>query len=304
MKMIVQSPAKINLFLDITGKRSDGYHIINTVMQSVSLYDDVIVTLENDSNEIRLSCSKDEIPCDSTNTAYKAAELFFEHTGIKRKGVSIRIKKRIPSQAGMGGGSTDAAAVLYALNELTDSRLTKEELAELGEKIGADVPFCVYGGTMSASGIGTILSPLPDMPDCFFVIVMPDFRISTKEAYESSDRLGYDTVKSIEPLTNAVCSGNASQTASLLYNKFEEVADIEEIGNIKSMMKESGALGALMTGSGSAVFGIFDEKEKAEECEDILKKQYDEVYIAEPVRSGPKQILPGGLIGSFLAEKY
>ena len=157
---------------------------------------------------------------------------------------------------------------------------------------------------MSASGIGTILSPLPDMPDCFFVIVMPDFRISTKEAYESSDRLGYDTVKSIEPLTNAVCSGNASQTASLLYNKFEEVADIEEIGNIKSMMKESGALGALMTGSGSAVFGIFDEKEKAEECEDILKKQYDEVYIAEPVRSGPKQILPGGLIGSFLAEKY
>ena len=300
MKMTVQSPAKINLFLDITGKRNDGYHIINTVMQSVSLYDDVTVTLENDSGDIRLSCSKDNIPCDSTNTAYKAAELFFEHTGISRKGVSIKIKKRIPSQAGMAGGSTDAAAVLYALNELTDSRLTKDELAEIGEKIGADVPFCVYGGTMSASGIGTILSPLPDMPDCYFVIVMPDFRISTKQAYESSDRLGYDTVKSMEPLVNAVCSGNAAQTAALLYNKFEEVADIEEIGHIKSAMLEAGGLGALMTGSGSAVFGVFDDREKAEECEDRLRKQYDEIFIAEPVRSGPRQLPTGGLIGSLL----
>lgn len=300
MRMTVQSPAKINLFLDITGKRNDGYHLINTVMQSVSLYDDINVSIDQDGNGISLSCSRDDIPCDSSNTAYKAAEKFFEHTDISVGGVNIKIKKRIPSGAGMAGGSTDAAAVLYCLNELTDAGLSKEELAGIGEEIGADVPFCVYGGTMSAGGIGTILSPLPDMPDCCIVIVMPRFRISTREAYEKSDTVGYDEPESMDIITGAVCGGNISGIAGALYNKFEEVADIGEIDEIKSLMKQSGALGALMTGSGSAVFGIFDDEDKADECRDRLGEKYDEVYIVHPTASGPSSVVHGGIIGSLL----
>ena len=267
MKMTVQSPAKINLFLDITGKRNDGYHLINTVMQSVSLSDDVTVALDQDGQGITLSCSRDDIPCDSSNTAYKAAEKFYEHTGLPMGGVNIKIKKRI---------------------------------AEIGEQVGADVPFCVYGGTMSAGGIGTILSPLPDMPSCEIVIVMPDFRISTKEAYERSDSIGYDEPKSMEPVSSAVCSGNVSGIAKALYNKFEEVADIREIDDIKSMMKQSGALGALMTGSGSAVFGIFDDEDKADECKSRLSEKYNEIFIVHPVPNGPSQIVHGRIIGSLL----
>lgn len=300
MKMTVQSPAKLNLFLEINGKRNDGYHLISTVMQSVTLYDDITVTVDKEGHGIELSCNKENIPCDSSNTAYKAAEVFFEHTGLPKAAVSIRIKKRIPSGAGMAGGSTDAAGVLYALNELYETDMTNEELAGLGERIGADVPFCVYGGTMSATGIGSILSPLPDMPDCHIVIVMPDFRISTAEAYNRSDSLGYDFTKSMENMTGAICSERLAQTAAALYNRFEDVAGIDEISEIKEMMLRSGALGALMTGSGSAVFGIFDDRDKASSCEDNLSRKYDEVFIVHPDRAGPQKVVPGGLIGSLL----
>ncbi len=300
MKMTVQSPAKINLFLDITGKRNDGYHLINTVMQSVSLFDDVTVTLDQDSSGISLSCSREDIPCDSSNTAFQAAEKFISKTGLPTAGINIRIKKRIPSGAGMAGGSTDAAAVLYCLNELTGTKLTKDELAEIGEQVGADVPFCVYGGTMSAGGIGTILSPLPDLPECSIVIVMPGFRISTKEAYEKSDIIGYDDPKSMDNMTNAICSGSIINTAKFLYNKFEEVAGIQEISDIKTLMTEYGSVGALMTGSGSAVYGIFDSEDKAEECKDRLKEQYDEVLLVRPVPSGPEPVIHVGIIGSIL----
>lgn len=301
MKITVQSPAKLNLFLDITGKRSDGYHLIDTIMQSVSLYDDITVTIDKDGSGISLSCSREDIPCDSSNTAYKAAEQFFAHTGLPMGGVHIKIKKRIPSGAGMAGGSTDAAGVLYCLNELTGADLSKDELAEIGERIGADVPFCVYGGTMSAGGIGTILSPLPDMPDAEIVIVMPSFRISTKEAYAKSDTLGYDEPKSMDAAASAVCSGHIGAIAGNLYNRFEEVADIAEIASIQSLMKDCGALGALMTGSGSAVYGLFDSKDRAEDCESKLREQnYHDIYIVHPVACGPVPMVHGGIIGSLL----
>ena len=200
----------------------------------------------------------------------------------------------------MAGGSTDAAAVLYALNELTGAQLSTDELAEIGEKIGADVPFCVYGGTMTASGIGTILSPITDMPECTIVIVMPEFRISTSEAYSESDKLGYENIKSMDYMTNSICGGNLRQISSGLYNRFEEVAGIKEIDDIKTAMKNCGALGALMTGSGSAVFGIFDDKDKAGDCEDKLQKQYDEVFVTHPVNTGPSRYVPGGIIGDLL----
>ena len=299
MRVTIAAPAKINLFLEITGRRNDGYHIIDTVMQTVSLFDDITVTYDEDGSGIKLSCTDDEIPCDSTNTAYKAAEAFFEATGAKTGGVTIKIKKRIPSGAGLAGGSADAAGVLVALNELTDSGLDTESLAEIGEKIGADVPFCICSSTMSASGIGTILSPLPDMPGCSIVIIKPDFKISTKQAYETSDKLGYDNIRTGDKMVNAVCNGSLREISCNLYNKFEDVADEAEIELIKNELMEAGAEGALMTGSGSAVFGIFEDEDCAEDCRNMMSKKYDCVYLVYPEASGPRQISSGGLFGAI-----
>ncbi len=292
-RITVAAPAKLNLFLDITGKRSDGYHLLNTVMQSVSLYDDVTVTLEDDSSEISISCSDPEIPCDKSNTAYIAAEKFFAYTGMKPTGVSVRIKKRIPSQAGMAGGSTDAAAVLYALNELCGTGLDREQLAEIAEQVGADVPFCIYGGTMSATGIGNIFSPLPDMPDCTIVAVRPGFRVSTRDAYERSDNMGYHLPKSSDGIIAAICSGSVKELAEKLYNRFEELTDEPELPEIKQKMMECGALGALMTGSGSVIFSIFDDEEKAQHCRDQLRAVSDSIYVFRPDPQGQRRIGSG-----------
>ncbi len=292
-RITVAAPAKLNIFLDITGKRNDGYHLLNTVMQSVSLYDDVTVTVDDDGDEISISCTDPEIPCDKTNTAYIAAEKFFEYTGIKQTGVSVKIKKRIPSQAGMAGGSTDAAAVLFALNELLDAGLDREQLAEIAEQVGADVPFCIYGGTMSATGIGNIFSPLPDMPDCTIVAVRPGFRVSTREAYERSDAMGYQIPKSSDGIIAAICSGSIKELAGKMYNRFEELTDEPELPAIKQKMKECGALGELMTGSGSVIFSIFDDEDKAQHCRDELHDISDSVYVFRPDPQGQRQISTG-----------
>lgn len=284
MRVTIDAPAKINLFLNIMGRRSDGYHIVTMVMQSVSLFDEITVA-DDDSAEISVSCSDDSVPCDETNTAYMAAKAFLEKNGLINKGVNIKIKKNIPSQSGLAGGSADAAAVLHALNKIFDTKLTDDELADIGELVGADVPFCVYGGTMTADGIGTILTPLPDMPKCSILIVKPKISVSTKEAYEKSDLLGYDNLRSKEHMTEAICGANLRDISKQLYNKFEEVMDISEVKAIKQIMIENGALGSAMSGSGSAVFGIFDKKSVCDDCADILKAHYDEVFVAEPVCS-------------------
>ena len=180
MKVNVDAPAKINLFLDIRGKRSDGYHIVSMVMQSISLCDEITVS-RTDDGDIKIVCSDENIPLDETNTVYKAVELFFKETEKRKiRALRLRLRKNIPTEAGLGGGSTDAAAVLHALNKLYDTELSRKELAEIGAEIGADVPFCVYGGTMSASGIGTILSPLPDLPECYLVIVKPNIEFALR----------------------------------------------------------------------------------------------------------------------------
>lgn len=282
MKVSVDAPAKVNLFLDIRGKRSDGYHIISTVMQSVSLYDEITVS-ETGDGEIRIICSDYEIPLDESNTAYRAARLFFEETERENRGIEIKLKKNIPSRAGLGGGSTDAAAVLHALNKIYETELSRKELAEIGAGVGADVPFCVYGGTMSASGIGTILSPLPDLAECYFVIVKPDFGISTEEAYEKSDSPEFSAIKGMDKITEAICEANIKSVSKSLYNKFELVSELEEIEAIKQKMLDCGALGAAMTGSGSAVFGIFDNDDERDDCAKELDDEYELVYKAEPV---------------------
>ncbi len=290
MHITVSAPAKINLFLDITGRRNDGYHLINTVMQTITLCDDVTVNVDPDGSEISVSCTNSSIPCDSSNTAYRAAQEFFSAAGIPVQGVSIKIKKRIPFGAGMAGGSTDAAAVLFALNELLDTDMTTDELAEIGEKIGADVPFCVYGGTMTGTGTGTILSPLPDMPQCHIVVVKPDISISTAEAYRRSDEYGYESIHQSDLVVNGICNGNVRSVAEGLYNKFEDVTGNEEIEHIKEEMLSQGAVGSIMTGSGSAVFAIFDDEDKADDCVSHIKGKYDQVFLAKPCKNGPKEI--------------
>lgn len=282
MKVSIDAPAKINLFLDIRGKRSDGYHIVSMVMQSISLCDEITVS-DTDDGEIKIICSDENIPIDESNTVYKAVELFFKETEKENNGIEIKIKKNIPTEAGLAGGSTDAAAVLFALNEIFKTELSRKELAEIGAEIGADVPFCVYGGTMMASGIGTILSPLPDLPDCYFVIVKPKIGICTKEAYEKSDSSEFLAIKGMDKITEAICEANIKSIAKNLYNKFEEVMALPEIEAIKEFMLKCGALGASMTGSGSAIFGIFDNENMRDNCARRLEEQYDSVYTAEPL---------------------
>lgn len=286
MRTTVQAPAKINLFLDIVGKRSDGYHLVNMVMQSVSLFDDVTLTVNDGDGNIHISCTDENIPCDETNTAYKAVKYFFEYADMPLKDVSVKIKKRIPSQAGMAGGSTDAAAVLVGLNDMLKTGFSNDELAEIAERIGADVPFCIYGGTMTANGIGTILTPLPAMPECYIVAVKPDIQISTKEAYKKSDEAGYEQCRNIEPMTDAICNGNVKAIGKALYNKFEEVVEVPEIDIIKSCMREFNADGALMTGSGSVIFGIFEDKLDANDCADELERDFRNVWLVEPFSEG------------------
>ena len=283
MHKVVLAPAKLNLFLDIIGQRSDGYHLVHMVMQTVSLYDEVTVAITENSGEICVECSDSGIPCDETNTAFRAARLFLEQTEQTDCGVNVFIKKRIPSQAGMAGGSTDAAAVLLALNELLHKELSLEVLAKMGAKIGADVPFCLYGGTMTADGIGTVLCPLPDMPECFFVIVKPSVKISTAEAYRLSDAVGYDHPVSSDKVIDGICNGVLEDVAKGLYNKFEAIVSVPELNEIKRLLCEMGALGACMTGSGSAVFGIFEDEKEAEACAEQCRLRLDEVFTAKPV---------------------
>lgn len=289
MKTKVSAPAKINLTLDITGKREDGYHYVDMIMQSVSLYDEVTVELTDGGGEISLSCNKPDIPCNSKNTAYKAAELFLNELKASYN-VKIDICKCIPSQAGLAGGSTDGAAVLFALNYLLGSPLEQSKLLTLCSQIGADVPFCLLGGTALATGIGTDLKKTEDMPQCFIVIVKPPVNVSTKLAYERSDARGYSgKIHSTDVLTH-IRSNSISGVALGLYNEFENVLELNEIECIKEKMCKNGALGASMSGSGSAVFGIYDSEQAALGCADILKKEYNEVFVANPVKHGCKII--------------
>lgn len=282
MKITVNAPAKINLYLDILGRRKDGYHDVEMVMQTVSLCDTVTVTRTKHGN-IHLTCSTPIPGPLKSNTAYLAAQAFFEHANICSSGIDIHIRKRIPICAGLAGGSADAAAVLNALNQLFDTNFSKNELAALGEKIGADVPFCVHGGTMLATGTGTTLEALPPMPKCCFVIVKPDIAISTVTAYEASDASASSKKNSSRDIIAAINANNLRGVAKSLYNRFEEVLVLEEIEKIKFLLTQHGSLNACMSGSGSAVFGVFEDELKTIKCKEALSSHYDEVFWAEPV---------------------
>lgn len=282
MKTEINAPAKINLFLEITGKQQNGYHTLDMIMQSVSLCDKLSVEVTDGSGRITMSCDDDAVPLGETNTAYKAAFLFLESIGCTDRDVYVDIKKNIPSQAGLAGGSADAAAVLVSLNRLFDSPLDTAELCTIGERVGADVPFCICGGTMLASGTGTTLYRLKSMPQCSIVIIKPDVSVSTAEAYKRSDEVKSMDRKSSEAMLMAIKQNDLSALCREVYNRFEEVMSLSEIDRVKQELLQRGALTACMTGSGSAVFGIFDNRAAAEKCCEELKNDYPTVSLCVP----------------------
>ena len=272
--------AKINLVLDLTGVLPDGYHAISTVMQSVSLHDTVCVEPDG-ADGIKLSCSEPGIPVDSRNTAYKAAALFIERAGVK-SGVKIHIEKRIPHEAGLGGGSADAAAVLRLMNALYPGKINEAELMEIALKVGADVPFCVKGGTTLCLNKGEVMAKLPEFnSQC--VIVKPDEGVSTAKAFAAFD----NAVKPLRPDMNRfvyyAARGEYDTALSGAFNVFETVSEIKSGSRIKKLLTDNGAFFASMSGSGSAFYGLFADKTYAHAAAELLKKEFGFACVCETV---------------------
>lgn len=278
--MKIKAFGKINLTLDVTGKREDGYHLLDTVMQSVSLWDEIEIFPAKEPG-VRLWSNKKYLPTDTKNTAYRAATLFFEHTGLATAGVEISLKKVIPSRAGMGGGSTDAAAVLHGLDELFETKLGVSKLMELGAQVGADVPFCVHGGTCRCTGTGEKVEPVPPMPDCFLVLCKPPAGISTPRAYALLDQYPMTRTQATQKMVQALGTGDLRQIGKSLSNRFEETMKLMQVKAVEKIMLSAGALGAMMTGSGSAVYGIFEGESAAKSCMELLASHGD-VFLARP----------------------
>lgn len=276
--------AKVNLTLDVLGKREDGYHDLKSVMQTISLRDDIEIDVGTGKPWV-LHCDKEGIPCDERNLAWKAAKLYLDTMKKDPDGLEIRITKRIPSEAGLGGGSADAAAVLRALNRHYGDPLSLPALAELGAMVGSDVPFCVIGGTCMAEGRGERLRKLPDMPDCIFVVCKPDFSSSTPELYRKLDEESIGKHPDHSAMESAILAGDLLEVAKNVYNVFDPLVTKEhlEINYIKSIFNSYGAVGHQMTGSGSAVFCMVSEFEVAAVICSMLKENYPLVYLAKPV---------------------
>lgn len=276
--------AKLNLTLDVLGKREDGYHDLKSVMQAISIRDDVEIDIGT-GKPWTLECSMEGIPCDERNLAWKAAKVFFDATGKDPDGLSIRITKRIPTEAGMGGGSADAAAVLRALNKHYNNPFSIYALAELGAQVGSDVPFCVVCGTAMVEGRGERLRILPDMPECIFVVVKPDFSVSTPELYKKIDEVEIPKHPDNQAMESALLAGDLEKVCQNVYNVFDPVVTAEhlELNYIKSVFHQYGAGCYQMTGSGSAVFAIVSEFEVAAVLCNMLKENYPQVFIAMPV---------------------
>ncbi|MDO5141805.1 MAG: 4-(cytidine 5'-diphospho)-2-C-methyl-D-erythritol kinase [Eubacteriales bacterium] len=284
----VQARAKINLTLDVTGKRADGYHTVEMVMQSVALHDQVRVAITHGEKKPRgivLTCTLPYLPVDERNLAYRAAELFYQRTGVLCGTCAIHIEKRIPMAAGLAGGSSDAAAVLRALNELHATGLTDEELCAMGLALGADVPYCIRGGTMLAEGIGEVLSPLAPMPHCWVVLCKPPFGVSTKDVYQAIDAIEIAQRPDTAGLCAALEQGDLTGVCSRLSNVMELVTATKrrQIGEIKAFLGANGAIGALMSGSGPTVYGLFAEEGRARTAAKMLSRRFADTFLTETV---------------------
>lgn len=283
MKQTYFCPAKINLFLEVGEKRPDGYHDIDSIMQAVTLCDRVSVTLTEGDGKITLTCDDPRLPTDSGNIAYRAAERYFAEAGITGYDALIEIEKKIPLAAGLAGGSTDCAGVLRCLQSML-SALSEEKLYDVGRRLGADVPFCLRSGCCRTEGIGEVLTPVQSLSrDAILVIAKGGEGVSTAEAYRQMDLPR--TRQSSAPILRAMERGDSGEVAALLYNSFEGVIlpIHPEASYAKSVMISEGCAGALMSGSGPSVFGIFFDWDDANRAhEHLLQKGYQS-YIASPV---------------------
>lgn len=283
--MEIQAFAKLNLTLDILGKREDGYHDLRMVMQSITLAD--TLTLEENQGEgLRVSANLRFLPTGEKNLAAAAALRFWEALGREPEDLDIRIEKRIPVCAGMAGGSSDAAAVLRALNQRAGDPFSPKELARLGERVGSDVPYCVLGGTALAEGRGEVLTPLPPLPRCWVVACKPDFPISTPELFAQADRVKLRRRPDTAGLVAALEAGDLGGVARRMYNVFEDVLPARlytRVAEIKNILIQCGALGANMSGSGPTAFGLFDRLEAAQEARSCLTQRYRDTFLCETV---------------------
>ncbi len=283
--MEIQAFAKLNLTLDILGKREDGYHDLRMVMQSITLAD--TLTLEENQGEgLRVSANLRFLPTGEKNLAAAAALRFWEALGREQEDLDIRIEKRIPVCAGMAGGSSDAAAVLRALNQRSGEPFSPKELARLGERVGSDVPYCVLGGTALAEGRGEVLTPLPPLPRCWVVACKPDFPISTPELFAQADRVKLRRRPDTAGLVAALEAGDLGGVARRMYNVFEDVLPARlytRVAEIKNILIQCGALGANMSGSGPTAFGLFDRLEAAQEARACLAQRYRDTFLCETV---------------------
>ncbi len=282
MRVIVDAPAKINLTLNIEGLREDGYHLLSSVFQAISLSDRVTLT-KTEAEGIALSLSDPALPCDERNTAYKAAQVFFAHTGIAPC-VSIHVEKNIPQQAGLGGGSSDAAGVLVGLNALFEADLSTKMLCELGEKVGADVPFCIVGGTAMVTGIGEIIEPITPLAPCHIVVAKPAVGVSTAEAYRAVDSVKTHSADQ-RAMRAAIESGDLAAVGALLSNAFEQALGIPEVEDVLRKIRAFSPLGCMMSGSGSAVFALFDDADQTAACVHTLSL-FVQSYECVPLSCG------------------
>lgn len=265
--------AKINLALDVVGRLENGYHLVKMVMQTVGIYD--VLTFERTEGEIRITTDNGELPCDKENLIYRAAQLMMETYGL-RGGVRVHLEKHIPIAAGMAGGSTDAAATLQAINELYELGLSREELMTLGVKIGADVPYCIMGGTALSEGIGEVLTPLKPLTGGILLVAKPGVNVSTGEVYRRLDQTPLPTHPDVEGMVKAIEEGDLDGMIARLGNVLEEVTIPlhPQIRELKELMLEEGAVGSLMSGSGPTVFGLFATKEQAARAQERIRGEH------------------------------
>ncbi|MBQ7248446.1 MAG: 4-(cytidine 5'-diphospho)-2-C-methyl-D-erythritol kinase [Deltaproteobacteria bacterium] len=280
-----KSYAKLNLSLDVLSRRDDGYHDLCMVMCSVEVHDDVCLSLRSDGI-ITSESNLPWLPRDERNLAVRAAKAFFAESGQETLGADIRMVKRVPVGAGMAGGSANAAAVLRALNVLTGAHMSADRLREIALTVGSDVPYCVQGGVALARGRGEVLTPLPDLPECRIVICKPSFSISTADLFHRLDGRALRAHPDTSGLTEALRSGDLAGVARRMYNVFEDALprNCAEVFSIRSELLDHGALGAIMTGTGSAVFGVFDSPDAAESAHAALAGRYRDCFLTRACR--------------------
>jgi len=282
--MKILAHAKVNLSLDVLKKRDDGYHDLRMVTQTISLCDEITLELSNDKT-ISAKCNFNYIPTDGRNLAVAAARLFFEKTGLWQVGVRIFINKSIPVCAGLGGGSSNAAAVLRGLNVLLNANLNINELCEMALSLGSDVPFCISGGTQLMEGRGEILTPLPPLPDCYVVVCKPKAPMSTQTVFGwiNAGKIKYHPDNS--GMIKALGLSKLSDVGRRMYNVLEDiVADkVPEIPLIRGEFLDSGAIGSCMTGTGTAIVGIFDNRKAAEKSTERLLRIHPDTFLTKPI---------------------